>query len=240
MESPSPLKLTYLRTKSSSSSSEHSSNHDEFSSNSYAYNHEPVETPTPPKLMYPRTKSSSSSEQGSSNHDESSLNSSIPTEIELWTKEELLFYGLSWVGYDRAKQQKVNLVRNLTRWREHYGPPPATYAPVVNDVCGENGSLNVKKFMMAVNWAKCRNRRSEMNARWQCCEENVIPTVFKHLEMIQRMKSIKIRFEFYNDKMIKASLDCVHFTVNEFRDEPSAAHYDHKSASCGVVSDVVC
>ncbi|KAL3795690.1 hypothetical protein ACHAWO_004275 [Cyclotella atomus] len=134
VESPSPLKLTYLRTKSSSSSSEHSSNHDEFSSNSYAYNHEPVETPTPPKLMYPCTKSSSSSEQGSCNHDESSLNSSIPTEIELWTKEELLFYGLSWVGYDRAKQQKVNKKRNLTRWREHYGPPPATYAPVVNGV----------------------------------------------------------------------------------------------------------
>jgi hypothetical protein len=107
-------------------------------------------------------------------------------------------------------------------------------------VCGENGSLNVKKFMMAVNWAKCRNRRSEMNARWQCCEENVIPTVFKHLEMIQRMKPIKIRFEFYHDRMVEASLDCVHFTVNEFRDEPSAAHYDHKSASCGVVSDVVC
>jgi hypothetical protein len=84
--------------------------------------------------MYLRTKSSSSSEQGSSNHDESSLNSSIPTEIELWTKEELLFYGLSWVGYDCAKQQKVNKKRNLTRWREHYGPPPATYAPVVNGV----------------------------------------------------------------------------------------------------------
>ena len=162
---------------------------------------------------------------------------SLPTEIEMWTKEDVLFNGLSWVGFTPSMQQKVGTKRNLTRFREHYGTTPATYTPLIHDILQENGSLNLKKFMMSLNWAKNRNRRSVMTANWHVCEEKVYPFVFEHLELIQRMKPTKIRFEFSStDNMIKGSLDCTTFTGNEFRDDPSAENYDPKSASCGIVS----
>lgn len=155
----------------------------------------------------------------------------------MWTKEDALFNGLSWVGFTPSMQHKVSTKRNLTRFREHFGTTPATYTPLIHDILQENGSLNLKKFMMSLNWAKNRNRRSVMTANWHVCEENVYSFVFEHLEMIQRMKPTKIRFEFsFSDKMIKGNLDCTTFTVNEFRDDPSAENYDPKSASCGIVS----
>ena len=52
------------------------------------------------------------------------------------------------------------------------------------------------------------------------------------------IKNEKIQFTFNHNKHHKASVDCCHFEVNEFRDDPSSRHFDHKSSSCGVVSDV--
>lgn len=166
----------------------------------------------------------------------SSSGATLPQEPEIWTKEEILYYGLLWGNFDGKAQAKIGLQRKLTRFRELYGPPPTTFAPIFNDVRENDGVANYYRLMMGVNWACCANKRTEMIGRWGGCEENVYSRVFDGLEAIQRLKPAVIVNKFdMNDSWIKGTVDCVTLTVNEFRDKPSARHYDPKSASCGQV-----
>lgn len=170
-------------------------------------------------------------DSGSEKSDESNCTAKLSKEIETWTDTDTLYYGLLWVGYDAASQNKVGINRKLTRFREFYGPPPSTYAPLINDIREKNGAVNYKEFMMAVNWAHCRNRRAEMNVRWGVCEEYVYPKVFNSLRLIQDLKPEKISLDFScKRRHLGGTLDTFSATVYEFRDVPSARHYDQKSA----------
>lgn len=193
-----------------------------------------VRPPSPVASIDAPLVCTSSSSANSSNSDDSSA---LPPEIEIWTADDVLFHGLKFVGFDGVDQSSVGFARNMTRFGEHFGAYPDTLAALFKDIRDRNDVVNYKELMMGVNWAKCRNRRSEMTARWRVCEERVYGIIFKSLELIQQMKPYKIRFEFSESpRMIKGSIDCCNYTVNEFRDVPSAQHYDHKSASCGIVS----
>ena len=94
---------------------------------------------------------------------------------------------------------------------------------------------------MTMNWFTIYDTREVLAGRWGCCEKTASNTVKKYGARIQSLMATKIKFEFPTSGMqYLASYDGVNFITEEFRLDPSAKWFDHKSHSSGLVSVIVC
>lgn len=155
------------------------------------------------------------------------------------TDVDILATGLSYVGFDAKQQNRVNLARNMKRFKQFFGPDPSTIAPLFRDLRDAFPTLKYKDALMTLNWLWINDKQSVLSARWRCCEEYISPTVKEYARMIQSLKDMKIKFVFSHNKRFMASIDCSNFETNEFRLDPSSQWYDHKSNSPGLVSSSV-
>ena len=156
-------------------------------------------------------------------------------EVSILTDLDILAAGLCYAGFDARRQGKVNLNRNMTRYKQFFGVDPSTAAPLFRDLRNKYPSFKYKDGLMAINWLFLNDKQSVLSGRWGYCEEYIGPTVKEYATMIQSLKSKKIKFVFGHNKRIKASVDCSNFVTNEFRQDPSGKWFDHKSNSCGLV-----
>lgn len=164
----------------------------------------------------------------------------IYRELLILTDVDILTIGLSYVGFDAKRQSKVNLHKNLTRFKQFFGPDPSTVAPLFRDLRDAFPTLKYKDALMTLNWLFINDKQSVLSARWCRCEEYVGKTVKVCARMIQSLKVKKIQFVFSHNKHYKASVDCSNFeTQHEFRLDPSSQWYDHKSNSPGLVSYIM-
>jgi len=159
----------------------------------------------------------------------------IYKEIQLLTDVDILFYGLGWAGFDPRRQGRVNLNRNMIRYKQFFGVDPSTAAPLFRDLRDKFPSFTYKDGLMTLNWLWLNDKQSVLSGRWGCCEEYIGPTVKTYAKMIQSLKQKKIKFIFGHNKRLKASIDCSNFITNEFRKDPSGKWFDHKSNSSGLV-----
>ena len=159
----------------------------------------------------------------------------IYKEIIILTDVDILQAGLRYAGFDTRRQGKVNLNRNMARYKQFYGVDPSTAAPLFRDLRNKFPSFMYKDGLMAMNWLFLNDKQSVLSGRWGPCEEYIGKTVKRYATMIQSLKSKKIKFVFRHNNRIKASIDCSNFVTNEFRQDPSGKWFDHKSNSCGLV-----
>ena len=160
----------------------------------------------------------------------------IYKEIIILTDVDILQAGLRYAGFDTRRQGKVNLNRNMARYKQFYGVDPSTAAPLFRDLRNKFPSFMYKDGLMAINWLFLNDKQSVLSGRWGCCKEYIGPTVKTYAKMIQSLKKKKIKFVFTHGKRHIASIDCSNFTTNEFRQDPSGRWFDHKSNSSGLVS----
>lgn len=158
-------------------------------------------------------------------------------EVNILTDVDVLSAGLAYAGFDAKRQQKVNLERNLTRFKAFFGVPPTTVVPLLSDLRCDNSQIIYKECLMTMNWLFCYETLPVLVGRWGYSENAIGTKVIRHARLMQTLKKKKIRFEFnMDDGGIPASLDTVNFLVQEFRLDPSAKWFDPKSHSSGLVS----
>lgn len=77
----------------------------------------------------------------------------------LLTNEDILFFGLTYVGFD-DKRQKVRNTLNVDRFKAHFGAEPRTIKDLLNDLKEEfTSDLIYRDVMMTLNWLKiCKFR----------------------------------------------------------------------------------
>ena len=159
----------------------------------------------------------------------------IYKEVSILTDVDILAAGLCYAGFDTRRQGKVNLNRNMKRYKQFFGVVPSTAAPLFRDLRNKYSSFKYKDGLMTMNWLFLNDKQSVLSGRWGYCEEKVGLTVKQYAKMIQSLKSKKIKFVSRHNKRIKASIDCSNFVTNEFHKDPSGKWFDHKSHSCGLV-----
>ena len=80
-------------------------------------------------------------------------NQSSPPEILLMTCEDVLFFGLDLVGFDKERQD-VRTSLLLDRFMCFFGPEPRTVKDLLSDLRDEYPDISFKDVMMTMNWAK--------------------------------------------------------------------------------------
>jgi hypothetical protein len=157
----------------------------------------------------------------------------IYKEVHIFTDVDILVAGLFYAGFDTRRQEKNNIRRNMTRYKQFYGVNPSTAAPLFRDLRNEFPSFNYKDGLMTLNWLYLNDKQSVLSGRWKCSKETIGTTVKKYAKMIQSLIKKKIKFVFTHEKRHIASIDCYNFTTNEFCQDPSGRWFDHKSNSSG-------
>jgi len=165
----------------------------------------------------------------------------VHAEICTLTDVDVLSVGLSYCGFDAARQQRVNLDRNLRRFKSFFGVPPTTVAPILRDLKDANSKLVLKDILMSMNWLYLYETREVLSGRWGPHENEIGSKVVEQAKEIQKLKAKKIKLEFGDSLSgehpeYPASLDTCNFETQEFRLDPSAKWYDPKSHSSGLVS----
>ena len=68
----------------------------------------------------------------------------IYKEVSILTDTDILAAGLRYAGFDARRQGKVNLNRNMTRYKQFFGVDPSTAAPLFRDLRNKYPSFEYK------------------------------------------------------------------------------------------------
>jgi len=170
--------------------------------------------------------------------DSRQANNAISMEISTLTDVDVLFAGLSYCGFDRTKQNRVNIDRNLRRFKSFFGVPPTTVVPILTDLKNVDPDVIYRDILMAMNWLYLYESREVLSGRWGPCENEIGKRCIMYAQKLQTLKRKKILCEVNHDGDFPFSYDTVTFLVQEFRLDPSAKWFDHKSHSSGLVSSI--
>ena len=153
------------------------------------------------------------------------------------THTEVLSLGLSLVGFDRARQNKVCTVKNSERFKAFFGKLPPTLLHLFLDLRSKFPDTQINIFLMTMNWFTLYEPLPVLAGRWLFCEDYIGKKVKECGAMIASLMSTKIKFLFENtNRVFVSSFDCVNFLIQEPRLDPSSKWFDHKSHSAGLVS----
>jgi hypothetical protein len=154
-----------------------------------------------------------------------------PRPLEMKFSDDCLRKGLNLLRYEDWEIDRVCDRTNHERFAAHYGFSPATVAAVLND----NQQLDEENFFMTLSWWKIYDTEHRMNARWKLHPETIRDTLEDVCKQLAKRKADKIVFgEFAPGQIFVASLDCVHFKVQEFGTDPSSKWYSHKHNGPGL------
>ena len=156
-------------------------------------------------------------------------------EISIMTVVDILVGGLSYVGFDRARQARSGLKCNFERFSSHFGVEPKVVHALFTDLVSDFPKIFLKDAFMTLNWFKGYDTRPVLAGRWGSCEDYIGPKVKEYAKKIQSLKEKKIRFgEFDPNEIFIITVDGVHFVTNEFRLDPSSKWYCHKRNCAGL------
>ena len=88
---------------------------------------------------------------------------------------------------------------------------------------------------MTMNWFKEYRTEYAISGTWGFgCTKHIRNTLKEYAKKMASLVDVKIVFGGFDEKEnIVFSVDCVHFTANEFRLDPSTKWFDFKSHSSG-------
>ena len=118
---------------------------------------------------------------------------------------EMLSLGLSFVGFDRACQNKVCTETNSKRFKAFFGKLPPTLLPLFLDLRSKFPALQLKIFLMTMNWFALYESRPVLAGRWSICEDYIGKKVKECGAMIASLMSTKIKFSFENTSRVFVS-----------------------------------
>ncbi|KAL7537676.1 hypothetical protein ACHAXR_011645 [Thalassiosira sp. AJA248-18] len=155
------------------------------------------------------------------------------------TESEVFSFGLSQVGFDENRQHSVCRDLNIERFKAHYGIEPITVWAIFRDLKKDHPSVNLKHFMLALNWFKLYDTEHVLAGRWGNCEDHIRAKVKEYARKIQSLKTKKIVFGGWGDEEVHIiTVDGVNFMVQEFRLDPGAKWFDHKTKSAGLTYEL--
>ena len=179
---------------------------------------------------------SKENDNGDSTEDEGVF---IPLVVNVTTDLSILRFGLELVGFELKRQLRVRRSLNNDRFKSFYGVEPPTVRALYEDLCKLNSSTTLRDLFMTMNWFKGYDTEHVLAGRWGKCEDHIRGKVKEYGRMIQSLKSKKIKFGgFHPEEVYIISVDGVNFLTQEFRLDPSAKWYDHKSRSSGLTYEL--
>lgn len=162
---------------------------------------------------------------------------SVPRlEASIMTADEILFYGLCYVGFDK-KRQNVVVETNVARFKAHFGPEPRTVKDLMSDLCMEYPDTKFKEVLMCLNWLKLYDVESVLAGRWNYDESVCRSKIRKVTVQIQSFRATVIVLDphsFRPEETHIITVDGVNFITQEFRLDPGTKWFDHKSHSSGL------
>jgi hypothetical protein len=110
----------------------------------------------------------------------------IYKEVQIFIDVDILSAGLSYAGFDTKCQGRVNLARNMKRYKQFFGVDPSTAAALFRDLRDNFPSFRYKDGLMTLNWLWLwlNDKQSVLSGRWGCCKEYIGPTVKIYAKMI--------------------------------------------------------
>jgi hypothetical protein len=146
----------------------------------------------------------------------------------------MLSYGLSLVGFHRARQN-VSTGTNMKRFVSFYGVEPKTIVALFDDLKAKFPVFVEKLALMSINWLKSYDTERVLAGRWEYTERTIERKVKEYVRRIQSLKDKKIRFSGFDKRFnFQIGVDGQNYHVNEFRLTPDSKWYEHKSNSCGL------
>jgi hypothetical protein len=143
--------------------------------------------------------------------------------------------GLSFVGFHLGRQNVAER-KNNERFISHFGMP-VPLAALYKELKDEYPKLCEKDFFIGLNFLRCYPTMPQMAGQWGCHEDTARSTWKKTVQKIASLRERKIKFnpeDFDEDITYLMTVDGVHFTIREQRQDPGPKWYDHKSHSAGV------
>ena len=137
-------------------------------------------------------------------HDESS---SKPLD-----EDSMMFHGLCVFQFGTERQGRVKKETNVDRFKSHYGIPPKTALAVYEGLRGKHTFVELKYFLMTLNWIKLYKTETQLSGPWGYCEDHVRAKCKEYAKMIQSLKEDKIVFDgFEEDEIHWITVDTVNF-----------------------------
>ena len=153
------------------------------------------------------------------------------------TPNDVFQAGLMYAGFDQARQAKNNEERKIKWFKAFYGIKPTTIAAIFEDIRYDASKrVTAKGLLMALNWLFLYETYPVLSGRWKFAEEYIAKLVVEYSLLIAKLSREKIVFELKDNIALGRTVDCVNFTCQEMRLDPSSKWFDHKSNSCGLVS----
>lgn len=144
---------------------------------------------------------------------------------------------VSYAGFDQACQSKNNAERKMKWFKAFYGIEPTTISAIFEDIRHDSRKrVTAKGLLMALNWLFLYETYPVLSGRWKFSEETIMKWVVEYGLLIAKLSREKIVFELKDNIALGRTVDCVNFTCQEMRLDPSSKWFDHKSNSCGLVS----
>ncbi len=102
-------------------------------------------------------------QQGAPHQSQTMAKTTIYREVQVLTDVDILTVGLSYVGFDKNRQLKVNLARNMKRFKQFFGPDSTTIAPLLRDLRQSFPELKYKDALMTLNWLYINDKHSVLS-----------------------------------------------------------------------------
>ncbi len=85
-------------------------------------------------------------------------------DARIMTADDILVYGLSFVGFGEERQRVV--IKTLVhRFKAHSSPEPLTVKDLLSDLCNKFPDTTFKKLLMGLNWRKLYDIESVLAGR---------------------------------------------------------------------------
>lgn len=185
-----------------------------------------------------RLSNSDSSDENNNASESKSNDSSVDDDdaaINIPSESEILSFGLLEVGITEQRQGRVRHCRNVEKFKSHYGVGPKTVWALYKDLKKEFPTMRLKYYLLTLNWFKSYDIEDRLSSRWDLCEDTIRVKTKECARKIQSLKPKKIVFGGWEDSEIHIiTVDGVNFTTQEFRLDPHAKWFDHKSKSSGL------
>ncbi|KAL7537796.1 hypothetical protein ACHAWF_011304 [Thalassiosira exigua] len=152
----------------------------------------------------------------------------------LLTEEDILFFGLSYVGFGEARQH-VRMSMNIDRFKAHFGPDPRTVKDILLDLKEDFASNIVyKDVMMAMNWLKLYDCEHVLSGRWKYSERYLYPVIQENTAKLQSLFPQVVLFAGFDGREIHwVSVDTTGMDVQELRLNPDTKCFNPKTHGTG-------
>ena len=164
---------------------------------------------------------------------------------QIYTIDEMMERGLT-IYFSDARVRKAKVITNIRRFVGFYGSSPTVCCHIWEDLQTKltpdaqipDNKLNLKYFLMAMNFLKCYPTEIAREGPWNISEKVGREWVWYYIKNIQALKAKKITWpddNFGNDKWA-ISVDGTHCWIGEPKHvewSQDPAYYSHKYNKAG-------